>query len=295
LEISLTTQGALNFRLDDLISKSDLDVSHYFNFIQVPISSINEGLQFDIAPSHNDLDSVSTDTNDECRDAVVKLFRLVLRRDPDDEALSAFSTALESKVLTPLSMVRELLYSKEFGERALLHRSVADYVIRTLYATLVHNDTNEEIFRAEISFVASGKKSLGEFIAELLERDEYALVAASQRAVVKQFVSPIIEAVNCRQPDEITLNSYVGAIKSTYMVKEFIEELLSSDDFRSRYMKKLGISIELAQLCESLIANGLASKGCKVYAPPSKTVYYPTISERQMANLIYTLSILGEI
>jgi hypothetical protein len=99
-------------------------------------------------------------------------FRRVLKREPEESALDAFSGALLSEALTPHELVLNLIESEEFGTRAQYHPTVAHHLARTVITTLMARDPGPEAISAYANSIANGY-TLESFLNEMIGSGEF--------------------------------------------------------------------------------------------------------------------------
>ena len=111
------------------------------------------------------------------RAQVDQMFRSILRRAPDAEALEAYATALDGGA-GALELVGDLIGSQEFGDAAIRHPVVARAVARAAISSLMQRPATE----AEVESYGGALSSnypLAEFLHELRGSAEYERLAPS--------------------------------------------------------------------------------------------------------------------
>lgn len=179
------------------------------------------------------------ETADTAEASAARVFRSVLRREPDASGLATYSKAMASGRMTSMDLAETFFATPEFGVRALQHPPVARHVAAALIGHLMG-----------------------------------------------------------RQPDEETVTAYAGALENGYSLHDFLYELTTSAEFRSRYNAGSTEQIvnmnllHIGQLTEQLIGQELTSRGSVIGLPPQNVGSNPP-SEQQVARLVKTLAMLA--
>ena len=178
-------------------------------------------------------------TGDTAEMKAARVFRSVLRREPDASGLATYSKAIASGRMSSMDLAETFFATPEFGVRALQHPPVARHLAATLIGHLMG-----------------------------------------------------------RQPDEETVTTYAGALENGYSLHDFLYELTTSAEFRSRYNAGSTEQIvnmnllHIGQLTEQLIGEELTKRGSVIGLPPQDAGSTPP-SEQQVARLVRTLAMLA--
>jgi hypothetical protein len=173
-------------RVDPLIEVDEGPWPHDANEMNEEAIVLQAGNGVDLMDVSTPPPSMSAEA---ARALVTEAFNVVLKRDPDKGALDAFTNALRTEVLTPLSLVRELLDSEEFGFSAALHRPVARYLARSIIGSLMNRDPEEAAVSAYADALQGGR-CLTDMLRELTASAEFVglMQCPVSKIEVKSFV-----------------------------------------------------------------------------------------------------------
>lgn len=235
---------------------------------------------------------------------VQNAYRLLLRRDADESALRAFSSALVGGELTVLEMVAELMGTEEFTHRGTpveADMPSLKLVVQDVFNLLMSRDADESDLQAFSEALASGELTVLAMIKELLNSTEFGSSALRLPFVSRHVVFTVIRTMMQRDVDEDTLDAYVNSLRSGTELNTFLNEMLSSPEFRNLMhgpnstaaAAATGVPAELAQLAEGLLVTQMVSEGCCIAAAPYNLTVRSNTPEKQIAALLRTLAMLG--
>ncbi len=223
----------------------------------------------------------------------------ILARRPDAEGLASYVRNVRSGRQTMGEVCQELFDSAERRTFLARARERQSAIIGELYRVLLRRNVDDAGNRARLERLEDEELNIVDIVKELVTSEEFAIRFSTHPNVAARLVETLMVRLTGRHPGAAAIAPYVDAMSAGYPLGDFIDELRRSPEFVGGGERAANeshrVPVELAVLAQDLMAEHMQREGSIVALPPMEMTAEKFVSASELASLIRTLAMLGDV
>ena len=221
---------------------------------------------------------------------------------PSEAAVDAYAAEMGNgysliEFLCELVNSNQRSIRSDFSTQHSLNFESAARTVTELYELVLRRAPDPEGIELHTKALLQGEFTPLDITRDLLSSKEFSYRTFLHDNVAKFLVESVIVTLMARHPGEGVIAAYSESIKNGYRITDFLSELISSEEFKTRMginHQNVGMNddvpYEISQLAESLVIARMVGDGCTISMPPHEKGTVSSTSKKQMQSLLKTMA-----